>query len=52
MPDSLVQSYYDMVKEDIKIRLAHDEDYAEKKNDGSSQYEFLKKLWEMIVASN
>lgn len=36
LPKSLVDSYYAMVREDFKERVANDEDYQEKKREGSS----------------
>ena len=44
LPEELVQSYYDMLKEDIKERLKEDEDYQEKKHDGNSPYPDLDRL--------
>lgn len=42
LPDSLVQSYYEMVIEDLKERLSHDPDYHNKK--GQGHFNYLDKL--------
>jgi hypothetical protein len=44
LPESLVQSYYDMMKEDLKDRINNDPDYRDKKQSGSSQFEYLDRL--------
>ena len=45
LPESLVQAYYDMLREDISERLKDDEDYKEKKDQsGKTPYEYLDKL--------
>ena len=44
LPEPLVQAYYDMMREDVHLRLSKDEDYKEKRGDGRSPYEFLDKL--------
>ncbi len=43
LPDLLVQSYYEMVIEDLKERLSHDPDYQNKK--GQGHFNYLDKLW-------
>ena len=45
LPDSLVEAYYEMVKEDLKLRTQNDPDYRNKKrSDGSTSYEYLDRL--------
>lgn len=45
MPESLVQSYYEMVREDLKNRVQSDPDYRDKKRpDGSTPYGYLDRL--------
>jgi hypothetical protein len=45
LPDSLVEAYYEMVREDLKQRTSNDPDYREKKRqDGSTPYEYLDRL--------
>ena len=45
LPDSLVESYYDMIKDDIKTRIKNDPDYRDKKRgDSSTPFSFLDKL--------
>lgn len=35
LPTELIEAYYEMVKENIKIRLKNDEDYQKAKESGS-----------------
>lgn len=45
MPESLVESYFEMIKDDLKTRLKNDNDYREKKRaDGTTAFTFLDKL--------
>ena len=45
LPESLVQSYYDMLREDLTQRVQNDQDYQEKKSQGgATHYEHLDKL--------
>ncbi len=45
LPESLVQAYYDMVKEDIANRVHNDNDYkARKSGTGRSGYDDLDRL--------
>eukprot|EP00347_Sterkiella_histriomuscorum_P022410 403338593 len=44
MPETLVQSYFNMLKQDIKERLADDEDYQDLKIRGDSHIQELNKL--------
>lgn len=47
LPEELVNSYIDMSKQEVKDRLAKDEDYQEiKKSDHTTlNYEYLDKFW-------
>lgn len=45
LPDSLVESYFEMIKDDLKTRIKNDPDYRDKKrSDGSTPFSFLDKL--------
>jgi hypothetical protein len=44
LPETLVQAYYNMVRDDIKTRIQSDEDYQEKKNEPKKPYEYLDKI--------
>lgn len=45
LPDSLVESYFEMIKDDFKTRIKNDPDYRDKKkSDGSTPFSFLDKL--------
>lgn len=42
LPDSLVSSYYEMIREDLKNRIQNDPDYRDKKRqNGSTPYNYL-----------
>lgn len=45
LPDSLVSSYYEMIREDLKNRIQNDPDYRDKKRqNGSTPYNYLDQL--------